>query len=140
MVKIRRRARRGFGSIAAIAWMLILAVATAMAAAIAAGSAGSATLSGLATRAGLAAESGVEWGRLQAAHGACLPKATFAGALPGFPDMMVVVSCSRSSTMDGGQAVEAFHYSATACSSSDCPAATPPKLYAERSAASVFWR
>lgn len=136
---VSRGLQGGFGSIAAIAWILVLAAAAAMAAAISAGSSGSAALAGLSTRAGLAAESGLQWGRLQASRGVCLPRATFAGSLPGFPEMTVVVRCAKSQVIDGGQAVSTLLYSATACSAAECPAATPPKLYAERTATAAFW-
>ena len=142
MIQLTRRSQRGFGSVAAIVWLVALAAASTIAASIAGGSTQSAALEGLAIRAQAGSDSGVAWAATQAAQGVCMPKATFSGAsaLPGFEDMTVIVACSTRSVQEGATAVGVFTVVSTACSSDVCPAPTPPSLYAQRRSTGTFWR
>lgn len=133
-----RHRHAGFGIIAAIVILVILASLGGFMATLASNQQIGSALDVKGSQALAAAQSGIEWGLYQTRTAApCAASTTL--AISGYT---VVVTCSTSNS---GAAVEAglgsiYALTATACSSATCPETSPGPFYVERRVTALIER
>jgi len=141
-VRTRASSNRGFGSVAILVVLVLLAAMAAAIVRLSATAQSSSALDTLSARADQAARAGVEWGLYQAFKGSWT---TCSGAsqtldLRADMGMMVTVSCSSSTYNEGesspnvAKVLRVYTIDATACNSTSCPdnARAIQKGYVER--------
>lgn len=138
----RNSPQRGLSSVAAVILTLTVASAAWVAQSLAMGTSGEAVLAMASARAEAGAQAGLDWLKYQAAHGACAPSSSFSegSGLPGFEDLTIVTHCTSQTSQEGAAVVTWFRLESLACTSRECPAATPGAAYAERYKQEVRWR
>jgi MSHA biogenesis protein MshP len=129
--------QRGFGVIAAIVILVIFAGLSAFIASMSASQHVGNALDVQGSNAYLAAHAGLEWGKYQTSSASCVASTPL--TVNGYT---VTVTCSAANS---GSAVEAglgtiYSLTATACSSSTCPDASPGPGYIERRISAVIER
>lgn len=134
---IARRVQRGFGAVAAIVILVILATLAGFIATLSSSQQVGSALDVQGTQAYLAAHAGIEWGKYQTKSGSCAGTTTLT-----LNPYTVVVTCSVSNT---GSAVEVglgsiYAITSTACNSTSCPSSAPGALYVERRLATLVER
>ena len=141
-MRTRASSNRGFGSVAILVVLVLLAAMAAAIVRLSATAQSSSALDTLSARADQAARAGVEWGLYQAFKGSWT---TCSGAsqtldLRADMGMMVTVSCSSSTYNEGesspnvAKVLRVYTIDATACNSTSCPdnARAIQKGYVER--------
>ena len=134
--------RRGFGSVAILVVLVMLAALAAAIVRLSATAQSSSALDTLSARADQAARAGTEWGLYQAFKGSWTSCAGASQTLDLRTDMgmMVTVSCSSSTYSEGetspgvAKTLRVYTIDATACNSTSCPdnARATQKGYVER--------
>ena len=128
-MKARATSRRGFGSVAILVVLVLLAAMAAAIVRLSSTAQSSSALDTLSARADQAARAGVEWGLYQAFKGAWTSCSGASQTLDLRTDMgmMVTVSCSSNTYNEGesspnvAKVLRVYTIDATACNSASCP-------------------
>jgi MSHA biogenesis protein MshP len=129
-----RERQKGFGLIAAIVILVILASLSVFITTLSTTQSANSALDTMGTRAFFAAQSGVEWGVYQTLKGTAPPCAASPGintALGRIDGITVTVNCSAVIVDEAG-ANSLYVVTALACNESVCPSASPGAFYVER--------